>query len=419
MCINYKTNYPYKTNYSMSRFMIIAIGLFFSPVSLYSKKAQPTFVPLKILFVEKCFPPQCSTAVLNQITGLIDLGHSIHIYSKSKGIIEQAHPDCISYNLFERTYWEQLPANLDSYDIIYCQFGEAGKELIDFLQDSVLVHAKIVTCFRGADVTSHQPEYYQKLFDQGTLFLPVCEHFKNKLIALGCNDQKIVVHRSGIDTHFFLLKKGALMPPPRSLDQTRDGHIKLISVCRITDKKGLLYSLQALAQLISTYPNLHYTIIGSGKRYDQTIKKIDALNITNNVTLLGYQTQDQIVKHLHSADIFILTSITPKDNNQEGIPNSLKEAMACGLPVISTYHAGIPELVEHNKSGLLVPEKDADAIAQQISYLIENKHVWPQLCRAARQEIVKNYEKKGVNKKLEQLFYNLCKSPAQLRAKRA
>lgn len=413
----------YNLKYWVLTLLLVPTSLSLSKPSshpLSAKQTQKKLLPLKILFVEKCFPPQCSTAVLNQITGLIDLGHSVHIYSKSRGVIEQAHPDCITYNLFEKTYWEQLPANLDSYDIIYCQFGETGKELIDFLQDSVLAHAKIVTCFRGADVTSHEPEYYQRLFDQGTLFLPVCEHFKNKLIDLGCSAQKIIVHRSAIDTHFFLLKKGALMHPSRSIDQTGDaGQIKLVSVCRITDKKGLLYSLQAVALLVPKYPNLHYTIIGSGKRYDQTIKKINALNIPNNVTLLGYQPQDEIVKHLHNADIFILASITPKDNNQEGIPNSLKEAMACGLPVISTYHAGIPELIEHNKSGLLVPEKDADAIAQQVSYLIENKHVWPELCRCARQEIEKNYEKKKVNKKLEQLFYNLCKSSAQLNAKRA
>lgn len=357
--------------------------------------------PLKILVVETNFPPISSTAVLNQITGLIKEGHQVDIYAKKQGPAKWAHADIKKYNLMNHTL-DALPKNLDVYDIIYCMFGYRGKEIIETLKDSTLSHAKIITCFRGSDISKYvqknSKNCYRNLFIKGDFFLPVCDFFKDKLIDLGCNPQKIIVHHSAIDCVFFPYKKRALIP---------DKPIRLVSVSRLIKKKGLEYTIKAVAKLIKKYPHLEYTIAGFGELHDQLKQLIDNLGAQNNIKLVGHLSQEKVVALLNKSDIFILPSLTDKKGNQEGIPNSLKEAMAMGLPVISTYHAGIPELIKDGITGFLVPEKNSDALIAKIEYLINNPQIWPSLCQSARKTIETEYEKDALNKKLITLFYSI------------
>ena len=94
------------------------------------------------------------------------------------------------------------------------------------------------------------------------------------------------------------------------------------------------------------------------------------------MTFLGWKEPEQIVELVASADIFLAPCVTAKNGDQEGIPMVIMEAMALGLPVISTEHTGIPELVEDGKTGYLVSERDVDALASRIETLIENKQSW-------------------------------------------
>lgn len=362
--------------------------------------------PLRILFIETYFPPVSSTAVLNQITGLIDQGHTVHIYAKKRGPLEWAHANIARYNLMNFATFEKLPNNLDSYDIIYCMFGYRGKEFVDTLKGNPLHHAKIVTCFRGADISEYvkknSKSCYRKLFSKGDLFLPVCGYFKKLLTKLGCKSNKIIVHPSAIDCSFFAYKNHAITP---------DQPIKIITVSRLTAKKGLEYSVHAVAGLLRKYPNLQYTIVGFGDLREKLEQLIRRLGAQKNIKLVGRLPQEKVVELLDKSHIFILPSITDKDGDQEGIPNSLKEAMAVGIPVISTFHAGIPELVRDGVSGFLVPEHNIVALADRIDYLIQNPDIWPAMCQAARKTIEKEYEQKSVNLRLISLFYNLISTP--------
>ena len=154
---------------------------------LYRESPKP---PLKILIIETYFPPVSSTAALNQITGLVKLGHHVDIWAKNRGPSEWAHKDIAKYNLMQHVMFGELPRDLDRYDIIYCMFGYRGKDIIDATKRYPLRHAKIITCFRGADISEYVKKNsrtcYRDLFAQGDLFLPVCDYFKNKLIDLGC-----------------------------------------------------------------------------------------------------------------------------------------------------------------------------------------------------------------------------------------
>jgi len=122
---------------------------------------------------------------------------------------------------------------------------------------------------------------------------------------------------------------------------------------------------------------------------------------------LGWKDQQEIIEILKKSHIFIAPSVTAKSGDQDAPVNVLKEAMAIGLPVISTYHGGIPELIQDNISGFLVPERDADAIAEKISYLLDNSQIWVPITQAARLQVEENYDLHKLNDELVDIYQQL------------
>ncbi|MGB8366950.1 MAG: glycosyltransferase, partial [Candidatus Babeliales bacterium] len=255
--------------------------------------------PLKILVVVSFFPPQSGTAVLNQITGLIDRGHDVWIYSKKRGNLELSHPDMIKYNLLERSYFhsdlkrklDNLPPDLSTFDIIYCQFGYRGNEFLKEKENQQL-KAKLITCFRGADLSKHvktNPHKYDLLLQKGDLFLPVCKAFKNRLISLGAHPEKIIVHPSAIDCKKFSFK-------PRTLEAGET--IKIVTVCRLIEKKGLVYAIHAIERLVRKNKNVTYDIIGFGPMEQELETLIQRLGIQNNIHLVGRASEDEVAEIL-------------------------------------------------------------------------------------------------------------------------
>jgi colanic acid/amylovoran biosynthesis glycosyltransferase len=97
-------------------------------------------------------------------------------------------------------------------------------------------------------------------------------------------------------------------------------------------------------------------------------------------------------------------SVTAGDGDEEGIPNVIKEAMAVGLPVVSTVHAGIPELVVDGESGFLVPERSVEDLAERIMYLCDHPEIWPSLSHAARRKVETGFDIDGLSLKLVGLY---------------
>ena len=125
---------------------------------------------------------------------------------------------------------------------------------------------------------------------------------------------------------------------------------------------------------------------------------------------MGWRDETEIVKILQDTHIFVAPSITAADGNQDAPINVLKEAMAIGLPVVSTYHGGIPELVEDGKSGFLVPEKDVAALADKLGYLIEHPELWSAMGKAGRQFVLEHYNLNLLNDDLMNIYYSLINS---------
>jgi colanic acid/amylovoran biosynthesis glycosyltransferase len=176
------------------------------------------------------------------------------------------------------------------------------------------------------------------------------------------------------------------------------------------EKKGIEYSIRAIAKLVRTYPQIEYNIIGDGSLMESFQQLIRELALDRIVKLLGGKKQQEVIEILDKSHIFIAPSITAADGDRDAPVNTLKEAMAMGLPVISTYHGGIPELVEHGISGFLVPERDADVIAEKISYLIEHPERWLEMGQAGRARVEEKYDMNKLNDELVSIYQQLLNS---------
>jgi colanic acid/amylovoran biosynthesis glycosyltransferase len=359
--------------------------------------------PLNILFVVEYFPSLSQIYILNMITGLIDRGHNISIFSFRKNNDSHMHPHIQQYNLLNRVTYIKFPQKLPDYDIVFCQFGGLGKKLLGMSQLSMwLQQRKMVVCLRGFDMMDYvnNPHYLNEwLFSKVDLFLPVCDHFKKRFIELGCPSEKVKVHHSAINCSQFFFK-----PRKKPVNEP----IIAVFVGRLVRKKGIPFAIKAIAQLIKKSQNIRLLIVGDGPDREQLKLLIQQLKLTKQqVKLCGWKNHNEVVAILDKAHIFIHPSATYANGNEEGIANALKEAMAMGLVSIATWHAGTPELIDDNVSGFLVPEKNTNALANVIEYVIQHPERWQSIGLAARKKIEDEFEVKKSAQELENIFYAL------------
>lgn len=398
------------------------------------------------------FPNLSETFVLDQITGLVERGHELDIYADRCGNMSAVHADIERYRLLERTnYWGvsrsplrraikgagllvstglRMPCvalrsvsrrrygppaaalvvlhaaarltSKRSYDVVHCHFGPTGL-VGTALRDLGRIEGRIATSFYGYDLTSyprrHGREVFAPLLARGDLFLPLCGVFRDHLLNLDCDPRRIRIHHIGVDCTRFQFAPRT--PPP-------DGQVQLITVARLAEKKGLSYGIQAVARLLAKCPKLRYVIVGTGPLRGALQSQIDALGVGQSITLAGPRNRDDIARMLADAHLFVAPSVTASDGDQEGTPTALMEAAAVGLPVVSTLHSGIPEIVAEGVSGYLVPEREVGALAERVEHLLDHPELWPNFGRAGREIIEQQFNIRTLNDELEGLFTGLC-----------
>jgi colanic acid/amylovoran biosynthesis glycosyltransferase len=303
-------------------------------------------------------------------------------------------------------YLSGLLAKKQDIDIIYCHFGHNGRLMALLKKIGIIKKSKIITVFHGFEISQKKflkTGYYDLLFQTGDLMLPVSYTWKKRLIDLGCDERKIMVHRMGINLDKFVL-----------IENTSKNYIiKLLTIARLTEKKGIEYAIKAVYRLIyelKTPLHIIYTIIGDGELKDELAALVIKLGLQNIIHFQGMIDQSEVIVYMQKSNIFLLPSITGKNGDMEGIPVVLMEAMACGLPVISTFHSGIPELVQNGKAGFLVPERDAYNLACKLHYLINNTHLWKEIGRNSRKIIETEYNNRKLNNELKEIFENMVHS---------
>ena len=286
---------------------------------------------------------------------------------------------------------------------LHARFGTAGVELLPYARRTGL---PLITSFHGFDATKRvreNPLYrrkLKKLFRRGKAFTVVSEHMKRRLIRLGCPAKKITLIRSGIDLRKF---------PMHPLQQVKNGEFRLLSVGRLTEKKGMDTLIRAFRKVGNRYPRAKLVIVGDGEEKGRLRRLVRKYKLSKRVVFKGSLPHHAVQRELGKCHLFVIACKTARNGNQEGIPNVLMEAMATGRPVISTYHAGIPELIKNNVTGYLVPEKSPGKLARKIVQVMEAEREWPQIVAQARAKVERSHDIEKQRAKLENLYLRVMK----------
>ena len=178
----------------------------------------------------------------------------------------------------------------------------------------------------------------------------------------------------------------------------------VLSVGRLVEKKGFQDLLQALLIVKETGEPFHCTIYGDGPLWEQLKEWIEEHGMAGEVSLMGDCTQQELISIYQKATLFVLTPVQTDDGDRDGIPNVLVEAMAVGLPVITTAVAGIPELVDNDQNGLLYQPHDVEGISSGIIELLRNAEKRRQFGDAGSKKVREQFDITQAANRLKVLF---------------
>lgn len=191
----------------------------------------------------------------------------------------------------------------------------------------------------------------------------------------------------------------------RANGSKRNGHFRVLSVGRLVPKKGFDILIDACAALRDQAVEFRLDIVGEPGEHELEIRRrIANHQLEDHVELRGPLTQDELLSEYRAANVFCLPSRILENGDRDGIPNVLMEAMACGLPVISTRVSGIPEIINHRVNGLLVPPNDSRSLAFALLGLRENPVLADRLSREASRTVSENFDGEKLINHLKALF---------------
>jgi len=291
---------------------------------------------------------------------------------------------------------------LDKTDarLLHIYFGQIAVHLLPLIRSW---KKPSIVSFHGADVTvdMHKPAYRkatQQMLNAVNLVLVRSESLRRAVIDLGCDEKKIEIQRTGIPLDEF---------PFRERRFPQDGKWRLVQAGRLIEKKGIPVALRAFAVVLRRYPNANLTIAGEGPLLGQLQSLARELNINSRVSFTGFISQEQLREVYYASHAFLHPSQTGRDGNQEGIPNSMLEAMASGLPVFATEHGGIPEAVVHRVSGVLVPERDHQKLADALVDSMEDSGFLSRIACNGADFVRKNFDLRAQAQRLEECYLRM------------
>jgi glycosyltransferase involved in cell wall biosynthesis len=284
--------------------------------------------------------------------------------------------------------------------LLHIYFGQIAVHLLPLIR--AWENPSIVS-FHGADVTvdMNKPAYReaaQQMLAAVKLVLVRSESLKRALINLGCDAKKIELQRTGIPLEEF---------PFHERSFPTNGEWRFVQAGRLIEKKGLPVSFRAFAVFLRQYPNATLTIAGEGPLLGDLQKLARELSIDERVSFAGFTSQKELRDIYYGSHIFLHPSQTGHDGNQEGVPNSMLEAMATGLPVFATQHGGIPEAIENGVSGVLVPERDHEALAQALLNAAQDPGFLSRIAGSSADAVRKNFDLTTQAQRLEDIYLRL------------
>ncbi|MDF9801096.1 colanic acid/amylovoran biosynthesis glycosyltransferase [Catalinimonas alkaloidigena] len=285
----------------------------------------------------------------------------------------------------EKYISKYLPQYLkqNKIQVVLAEFGPVGAHVQNAC---IKANIPLIVHFHGDDAHAHtykeRYQSYQGLLKHAHAVICVSVSMHKQLKEYGFTDKQLHLIPYGIDTSFFSSADPLNAPPV------------FVSVGRFVDKKAPHLTILAFEKVLKRVPYARLIMIGTGPLLMACKELAYALGISKNIEFKGVCNQEEVQQTIRGARAFVMHSVTPETGEKEGTPLSVLEASASGLPIISTFHAGIAEAVVHNKTGFLVDEYDFSQMAEFMVQLAETPELAMRMGGEGRKHISQNYELK-------------------------
>ncbi|MEM6367728.1 MAG: glycosyltransferase [Myxococcota bacterium] len=384
-----------------------------------------------VAFLVNRFPNPSETFVADQIRALLEKGFEVEVWSRRSGAgrlpIEWDRPgftlrraprglsEPLAAVRLGVSGWRELrrhPPSIASawsvgtragahgdapdYALVVAHFGPQGLDALD-LRRLGRLEGPLAVVFHGFDMSTfierEGEDVYQELFEEARHLLPISERWRKRLLELGAPAERIGIHRMGVDLQAFDYE-------PRRW--SRGEALRLVSVARLVEKKGLQIAIPAVAELAKEVPDLSWDVIGDGPMKDELAEL--ASRYRAPVVFHGARPHDEVRTRLAAAHLLLAPSLTASTGDQEGIPVALMEAMASGLPIVTTRHSGIPELVRPG-TGRMADEGKVDALLAELRAALDDAKYgrWPDILAKARARVAEEFDQAVWNERLFEL----------------
>lgn len=276
--------------------------------------------------------------------------------------------------------------------LVFAQYGTVAHHLVKICRH---LNIPLITHFHGYDASVYSIiencSNYKEVFNYSKFVIAVSISMQNRLIELGCPEEKVIYNVYGPSKIFYHIN-------PQFNDEI------FIGVGRFVEKKAPYYIILAFSQVVKKYPNAKLIIGGDGNLFEVCKNLIRYLKIENNVLLPGVISREEFTNYLESALAFVQHSVTAINGDQEGTPVAILEASAAGLPVIATFHGGIPDVIIDGQTGFLVKEHDVDAMANKMMLLLEDKVLAIKLGANGKNKVFSNFSIERHLQKLNEII---------------
>ncbi len=305
----------------------------------------------------------------------------------------------VTKNLFFKKYYQLYKKSLIEYlqknniTSVLAEYGHVGVHVMEACHEAGV---KLVVHFHGFDASDYKTlrtyeKQYVRFNDYCHKVIVVSEPMREKLIEIGIKPKKIEKISYGVDTSMFLQAK--LNPETKNF----------VFVGRFTPKKAPLNTIAAFEKVYKQDNDVRLILVGDGELFNEAKKMVEGRNLTSVIDFKGALPPSEVQKEMLKANCYVQHSILSKSGDSEGFPNSILEAIASGLPVVSTYHAGIPEMVFPGKNGFLCEENDVDAMAKYMLQIIQNYDLQVKMGEYGRNFALNNYTLNGQIEKLRKV----------------
>ncbi len=284
--------------------------------------------------------------------------------------------------------------------LIHAHFGVCGTLALPLARS---LNLPMVVTFYGLDATmteeyakqdSISTRQYLKRKDElkqaVPLFIAVSDFIRDKLLQQGFPEDKVISHYYGVDTDFF------------QPDTAVEKQSTVLFVGRLSEKKGCEYLIKAMEKVQMVHDDIDLVIVGDGE-LRQDLEGLAAQKL-RRYQFLGLQPPEMVKDWMNRAKVLVVPSVTASTGDSEGLPTVVVEAQSMGLPVVGTYHAGIPQAVIHEKTGLLAPERDWEQLGDHILSLFRTPDMWQDFSHRGRERMVTYFNVTIQTQKLESLY---------------